>query len=93
MTTFPKGLTSFSIWASSAVVSMFPIHIVDFKLEEVEEEDLEDEDVVAMFICKKGSSQEVFKNFQKKSNQKRPKNQLTWKLLLLKLIFYKTSFL
>ena len=63
MTTFPKGLTSFSIWASSAVVSMFPIHMVDFKLEEVEEEDLEDEDVVAMFICKKGSSQEVFKNF------------------------------
>ena len=54
MTTFPKGLTSFSIWASSAVVSMFPIQMVDFKLEEVEEEDLEDEDVVAMFICKKG---------------------------------------
>ena len=64
LTTFPKGLANFSIRASVALESMFPIQMVDFKLEEVEEDELEDEDIAAMFICKKGfSSQEVFKNF------------------------------
>ena len=74
MTTFPWGLTNFKIWASVALESMFPIQTVDFKLEDVEDEEvdeLEDESDVAILIliCKRhqSHSQELNQEIQDNS--------------------------
>ena len=42
--TCPKGLTILRIWASVDFVSIFPIQIVDFKVDDDEDEEEFDED-------------------------------------------------